>query len=316
MRLWARHREVMLRIVVTHILVICFVGAVMVCGFCFEADSGWRLSGAGERLERLEIYFETEMYAEASALLDELMVEYPDESRFEYLQAIVDYQRGSYNKASKIFEEFIQDYPEVAEPYYLLGEINLKKGNIAGARRYFREYCGLVPQDLQAQRKLNSLSNDTGEVGLQEATIIKDGEENSSLVKKIGFYGACVHSRQVQSIKLINGMQGSWASMGIDLARPLDLRAKQVVLELKGKQGGEKFVLIFRDKFAQDYTPQLVLEPEEEVSPEWRQLRVPLEAHQAEIDLSCVVHIGLEFGFSTVQNPVHSTLFVRDIIIK
>ena len=34
------------------------------------------------------------------------------------------------------------------------------------------------------------------------------------------------------------------------------------------------------------------------------------------IDLSQIVHMGLEFGFSTVRNPANSTLYVKDIIIE
>lgn len=296
-------------------LVVCFWVAGIACGWCVEKDFSRDMYGAGERLEKLQIYFETEMYEEASVLLDELITQFPDEPRFKYLRAVVDYQRGSYERAQEVFVEFVKEYPGVAEPYYLLGEINLKQGNIERAKQYLRRYCELVPEDLAAHQQLSSLADN---IDLNGTTIIKEGKENSSLVKKIGFYGygACVRSQQAQSIKLINGMQGRWASMGIELVYPVDLRGKQIVLELKGRQGGEKFELTFRDKFAQDYNPQLVLVPEEEALPHWQRVKVRFEEHQSEIDLSCVVHIGLEFGFSTVQNPANSTLFVKDIIIE
>ena len=58
-------------------------------------------------------------------------------------------------------------------------------------------------------------------------------------------------------------------------------------------------------------------EPEgEKVSINWQQLEITLDGKDSTIDLSSVVHLGLEFGSSTVQNPAHSTLFVKDIIIE
>ncbi len=303
----------MLRIVFAYILAICFWVAGIACGWCVEKDFSRDMYDAGERLEELQIYFETEMYEEASVLLDGLIIQFPDEPRFKYLRAVVDYQRGNYERAQEVFVEFVKEYPGVAEPYYLLGEINLKRGKEEVARQYLMRYCELVPEDYDAHLKLSSLSGKNS----CATTIIKDGREDSALVEKIGFYGACVHMYQKQSIKLINGSFRSWSSMGIDFIYPLDLRGKQIVLKLKGKQGGEKFELTFRDKFAQDYTPQLVLAPKRKgLSGDWQKIEVVFDAHQPKIDLSCVVHMGLEFGTSTVQNPRNSTLFVKDIFIS
>ena len=303
----------MLRIVFAYILAICFWVTAIACGWCVEKDFNRDMYDAGERLEKLQIYFETEMYEEASVLLDELITQFPDEPRFKYLRAVVDYQKGSYERAQEVFVEFIEEHPGVAEPYYLLGEINLKRGKEDAARQYLMKYCELVPEDYDAHLKLSSLSGKDS----CAATIIKDGREDLALVEKIGFYGACVYTNQKQSIKLINGSFRSWSSMGIDFIYPLDLRGKQIVLKLKGKEGGEKFELTFRDKFARDYTPQLVIAPEEKgLSCDWQTIKVVLGKRQPKIDLSCVVHMGLEFGASTAQNPRNSTLFVRDIFIE
>ena len=340
MRLRGKFREIMLKIIFAHILwyrkvnsiyhcenctlrllpktiflIICFWVAAIACGWCVEKDFSRDVYDAGERLEKLQIYFETEMYEEACLLLDELIAQFPDEPRFKYLRAVVDYQRGSYERAQEVFVEFVKEYPEVAEPYYLLGEINLKRGKEEVARQYLRRYCELVPEDYDAHLKLSSLSRKDS----CATTLIKDGREDLALVKKIGFYGygACVHSQQMQSIKLINGGFRTQSSMEIDFVYPVDLRGKQIVLKLKGKEGGEKFELTFRDKFAQDYTPQLVIAPEEKgLSGDWQQIEVGFARRQGEIDLSCVVHMGLEFGTSTAQNPRNSTLFVRDIFIE
>jgi len=292
----------MFRIIFAQIVIWLLVGLSF--GWCID----------DERLEKLQIYFETEMYEEASSLLDELIVQFPDDPRFKYLLAIIDYQREDYDRAGKVFVEFIKEHPGVAEPYYLLGEITLKRGNKNMARKYLSRYCELVPQDIDARHKLDLISNN---IGSADIIIIKNGKKDSALVKKIGFYGACVHSQQEHSIKLINGSFRKWSSMGIDFAYPVDLRGKKIVLELKGKQGGERLDLIFRDKFAPDYNPQLELAAEEKsVSPDWQQIKVTLGKHQPEIDLSSVVHMGLELGSSTVQNPVQSTLFIKNIVIE
>lgn len=281
-------------------------------GFCIEEDFIQDLYRIDERLEKLHIYFETEMYEQAAVLLNELIAQYPDEPRFKYLAAIVDYQIGNYEYAERVFTEFIEQYPDVAEPYYLLAEISLKQDNEEIAKQYLTEYCLLVPEDFAARSKLDAIST-------QEAlasVIMEDGREDSGLVARIGFYGACVHTYQEQSLKLINGSHRNWSSMGIDFVYPLDLRGKQIVVKLKGKLGGEKLLMIFRDQGAKDYNPQLVLIPEESTSCYWQNIRVVLGGDQPDIDLSQVVHMGLEFGSSTAQNPANSTLFVKDIIIK
>ncbi len=285
-------------------------------GFCLEEDSAYDSYGVDQRLEKLQIYFETAMFEKAAALLDELILEFPEEPRFIYLRGIVDYQRQDYAPARAVFVKFIQEYPEVAEPYYLLAEICLNSGDEDMAKRYLTRYCELVPEDIDAYQKLESLSNLPDDAVSPTVVIIKNGKQDLALVKRIGFYGACVHSQQAQSLKLVNGNFRTWSSMGIDFAYPLDLRGKKIVLRLKGKQGGERLELTFRDKFASGYDPQLVLVPEETLLSDWRQIEVALGEDQPKIDLSSVVHMGLEFGFSTVQNPANSTLFVKDIIIE
>ncbi|MBL7085279.1 MAG: tetratricopeptide repeat protein [Candidatus Omnitrophica bacterium] len=305
--------ENMLKIIFAQIIV-CFLLIRAVCGWCIEGDSAYDLYESGERLERLQIYFETEMYEEANDLLEELISEFPDEPKFKYLKAIVAYQRHDYAYAERVFAKFIEEYPGVAEPYYIMGDINLSTGNKDEARKYFMRYCELVPEDYDARGKLDSISIS---VRSGPTVIIKEGRENSELVKDIGFYGACVHQQEPQSIKLINGRFRTWSSIGIDFAYPIDLRGKTIVLELKGKRGGERLELTFRDKTAQGYNPQLMLRPEEKgLSCDWQQIKVALGQERPGIDLSCIVHMGLEFGSSTVQNPANSILFVKDISIN
>ena len=226
---------------------------------CVEDDANYRLIEVDKKLERLEIYFETEMYEEASILLNELISQFPDEPSFKYLNAIIDYQRGNYDLADAIFVEFIEQYPQAAEPYYLLAQISLEREDLDLARSYLAKYCALVPGDTGAQDKLRSILNQEDS---QPMIIIQNGRADPGLVERVGFYGGCVHSYQEESIKLVNGSFCTWSSMGIDFIYPLDLRGKKVVFKLKGKQGGESLELTFRDKFAKNYTPQLVLAPE------------------------------------------------------
>ncbi|GAF91716.1 unnamed protein product, partial [marine sediment metagenome] len=64
------------------------------------------------------------------------------------------------------------------------------------------------------------------------------------------------------------------------------------------------------------HNPQLVLVPEKSATRRWKKIKVAFGNHQPGIDLSQIVHLGLEFGFSTVQNPAQSTLYVKDITIE
>jgi tetratricopeptide (TPR) repeat protein len=280
------------------------------CGFCF-ADGLSISDDVEESLERLEIYLQTEMYPEAAILLDQLQFQFPNEIRFVYLKAIVDYQRGNYESAILIFNELVEQHPQLAEAYYLLGQIYLHRGRPGLAREYLAKYCELVPEDYAAHLQLTSISKQKDPI-----VIIENGRGDSALVKKIGFYGACIHSYQKQSLKLINGLSPNWASMGIDLAYPLNLQRKRIVLQMRGKQGEERLQLTLRDKFAENYQPQLVLTLEQPLLSDWQEFQVSLPEEQPEIDLSQIVHIGLEFGSSTIQNPAHSTLFVQDIFIE
>lgn len=298
------------------ILVCLFLALNTTYAWPGEASYELDLRELDNRLESLQIYFESGRYEEASVLLEELIIEFPEEPRFRYLKAVVDYQREDYDDASKVFLEFIKQNPEIPEPYYLLSEINLKKGNFETARMYLTKYCRLAPEDYGAFDRLKSIANSTEFSNTDNTIVIRDGQNNPGLVKKIGFYGACLYAQQDESIKLTNGSHRSWSSMGIDFSYPQDLRKKQIMLKLKGKRGGENFELTFRDKFAQDYNPQLVLKPEQELSSDWREIRIGLKEQHSEIDLSQIVHIGVEFGFSTARNPANSVLFIKDIILE
>lgn len=268
-----------------------------------------------DKLEKLQIYFETEMYEEASVLLDEIITQFPNEPRFKYLQAIVDYQKGDYQRAQKVFLEFIENFPQTPEPYYLLSEINQRQGNLDLARQYLSKYCQLAPEDYAAYHKLKSTSEGPQ---AKEVIVIKDGKEDRDLVEKIDFYGygACVHSPQKQSLRLINGGLRSRSSIELDFTYPVDLRGKRIALKMKGDKGGENFVLTFRDKFAPDYKPQLVVGPKiGTLSGEWQKLNIALENPGEQIDLSAIVHMGLEFGSAAAADSTSTILFVQDIII-
>lgn len=164
---------------------------------------------------------------------------------------------------------------KIPEPYYLLAEMNIKKGDIDLAKQYLGQYCELAPEDYQARLKLDSISSKRPSA----IVVIKDGKEDLTFVKRIGFYGGWVRSRQKDSIKLINGISRSWSSMGVDFAYP-----------------------------------QLMLRPGDTLSSDWQQIKVVLDGYRSEIDLSSIVHMGVEFGTSTIQNPANSTLFIEDIV--
>lgn len=296
------------------VILACFLLLFVARGYCLEQQlSAAALKQISEKVEKLEIYFEAGMYQEAEDILENLITQFPDEPRFTYLKAIVDYEQQDYAQAEQVFSEFIEQYPDVAEPYYILGEINLRQGKPDEAKRYWARYSELAPEDYDLRNKLSAITGDNS----YGTSIVADGREDPAIVKKLGFYGGCVSAQKEQSIQLINGSSCNWSSMGIDFVYPIDLRGKRIVLKLKGKQGGERLELTFRDKFAKGYEPQLVLLPDQEtLSSDWRNIKVSFAQEEKKMDLSSVVHLGLEFGSATVQNPANSVLFVEDIIIE
>ncbi|MFH1245292.1 MAG: tetratricopeptide repeat protein [Candidatus Omnitrophota bacterium] len=284
------------------ILFILFFFCVSARGWCLEED---------QRFSELETYLELEMFDRAASLVDALRQDFPDDAHLEYLDGIIAYHNKQPAKAQAALLKFITQYPEVPDSYYILAEISLEQSDITRAKEYFTKYCELVPEDIDAYLRLSALSN-TG----SQAAIIKDGREDNRFVGKVGFYGGCLYTEEPGAMKLVNGSSCNWSAMGIDFVYPVDLRGKSVILEIKGKSGGEKVVLTFRNQFAEGYTPQMTIRPQTSLLPDWQRLKIDLEESNPQMDLSCVVHIGLEFGSSTVQNPVNSALFVKNIVIE
>lgn len=281
--------------------------------FCFDDELDKDATELEIKLDMLKVYFEIEMYEEASNELGYLMRRYPDEPKFIYLQALIDYKRGDYDSAEEILLSLSQLSPETAQVYYFLGEIYLQRGDWEKAREYIQNYCKLVPEDYQAYEKLVSI----GLPQLKGIGIMKNGQRYSNLVKKIGFYGGCQHSYQDEAIKLVNAKFFQWSSMGIDFIAPVDLRKKKIVFKIKGKSGGERLKLTFRDNSAFNFEPQLVLTPKEPtLSSEWQLVDINVDDFYKELDPSQVVHIGLEFGTNTTGNPANATLYVKDIVIE
>lgn len=280
--------------------------------FCIISARGWCLE-EDERLAELETYLELEMFDRAASLVDGLRQEFPDDPHLEYLDGVIAYHNKKPGKAQAVLLEFIAQYPEVPDPYYILGEISLEQSDITRAKEYFSKYCELVPEDIDAYLRLSALSHPN--IGSQ-AAIIKDGRQDRRFVKKVGFYGGCIFTQEPGAMKLVNGGFCNWSAMGIDFVYPVDLRGKSIILEIKGKAGGEKIELTFRNQFAKEYTPQMTISPQTNLLTDWQRLKIDLEGSNPQMDLSCVVHIGLEFGFSTVQNPVNSALFVKNMVIE
>lgn len=264
-------------------------------------------------MAELQTYLELEMFDRAAALVDDLRREFPDDPQMEYLNGMIAYKSKEWEKARTALLKFTTRCPEVSEPYYILGEISLKRADTAAAKEYFSRYCELVPEDIDAYLKLSALCYKNIS---SQAEIVKDGKGNNRFVKKLGFYGGCIYTQEQGEMKLVNGSGCNWSAMGIDFVYPVDLRGKSIILEVKGKTGGEKLEMTFRNQLAKEYTPQMTVRPSNNLLTGWQRLQIVMEEDSASMDLSCVVHIGLEFGSSTVQNPANSTLFVKNIVIE
>ena len=97
-----------------------------------------------------------------------------------------------------------------------------------------------------------------------------------------------VSSHEDKALKLINGSFRTWSCMGMDFAQPIDLRGKNIVFVLRGKDGGEKFEITFRDKHSQGTTPQLEIIREEGLDSQWKEIVIKPEKHDSTIDLSSI----------------------------
>jgi len=152
------------------------------------------------------------------------------------------------------------------------------------------------------------------------------------------FIPAYVHHGSC-SFKLVNSPRSkeNWGSFSINLGSILDAKVDPIQIRsldvshyqyftfwIRGKKGGERFKVIFRDALSRSYLPTVkYTPPQNAATPEWRQVNIPL--HQLDpysekyekrsLDLTQLVVVGLEFG-DDAGNQRGDTLFIDDLSFR
>lgn len=151
---------------------------------------------------------------------------------------------------------------------------------------------------------------------LWEPEYEKDSDRADSGMKKMKSI------QQVGKAKRIN-----WASFMMNLGRvvdektvpvkiePLDIsRYRYLLFWVRGKRGGERFKVYFRDANAKNYEPQVKINPNILVTTEWRLVKINLKRIGLRIDLKKVVQIGIGFGKDD-GNKFGNILYIDDFIL-
>ena len=143
-----------------------------------------------------------------------------------------------------------------------------------------------------------------------------------------GFTPKNVHAGG-QSFRCVNGYSVDrvrWATLSFDLGKivdadviPIRIKSlnvsayKSLIFWVKGDRGGEMFRVFFRDGRAEDYFPQVTLEPfPGGISTQWTKVVIPLKRVVEYVDLTLLDQIGLEFG-TNVGNAEGNIFYIDDI---
>ncbi|MDP3789668.1 MAG: hypothetical protein Q8R48_04620, partial [Candidatus Omnitrophota bacterium] len=167
----------------------------------------------------------------------------------------------------------------------------------------------------------------------KEVITIADGEVNPrELISNFGGYGDADVDIVMQSIvtqsseiysgqyafKLINaGSANKWASAVADFAKQYDAsRHKYITFWVKGAAGGEKLLMIGRDKHAKGYMPQMKIDVTKyieggAITTSWQKVRIPIR--DLPIDIKAITSLGFELGTDTTGNAQGATLYVDEI---
>lgn len=152
------------------------------------------------------------------------------------------------------------------------------------------------------------------------------------------FHPRLVHTGS-SSFKLVNSPRAreNWGSMSINLGIILDAKSEPILVRpldvsqykyfsfwIRGKNGDEKFKLIFRDAHSKSYLPTIKFAPSDNVATrEWRRIDIPIHQistfsekyEKRDLDLTQLVVVGIEFGDNTGNNR-GDTLYLDDLTFR
>lgn len=148
--------------------------------------------------------------------------------------------------------------------------------------------------------------------------LIREGEFNRYIIKRLGFYGAALsRSKLIQDgLFLYNDGYTGWASVGLDLTKPMDLSNSTLDFFIKGLYGDESLGLFLRDAENNSYLPQannIIFS--KNMGKDWQFVSIPFSNFNGTYNPRRINHIGFEFGTQTTLNEPGVSIFIKNIRI-
>lgn len=168
---------------------------------------------------------------------------------------------------------------------------------------------------LQGEAALEVKSSDATQISIN---LIGEGEFNRYIIKRLGFYGASLsRSKLLQDgLFLYNDGTTGWASVGLDLAEPMDLSTSTLDFFIKGLYGNESLRLILRDAENNSYLPQADNTIfSKNMARDWQFVSIPFHTFNGNYNPRRINHIGFEFGTQTTSNEPGTSLYIKNIRI-
>lgn len=161
----------------------------------------------------------------------------------------------------------------------------------------------------------------TPKINLEDAApipllLVGGGRPNNYIVKRIGFYGAAVNKSLLldDGFYLFNDGSTGWASIGIDLAVPMDFSDITLDFFIKGAKGKESLNLMLRDDGNKSYMPQAHNTIfNKDMKDEWQFVSISFNNFTGPYNPKRINHIGFEFGTQTTANTPGSSIYIKNI---
>ena len=164
------------------------------------------------------------------------------------------------------------------------------------------------------------LASETKSVKITPISIVLVAEWrlNRRIIKKLGFYGAALSKSTMtqDGLFLFNDGTTGWASVGLDLAKPMDLSDNAFDFFIKGIHGNESLKLILRDAENSSYMPQAYnIIFNKNMAKDWQFVSIPFNNFNGTYNPKRITHIGFEFGTQTTSNEPGVSIHIKNMKI-
>lgn len=174
-----------------------------------------------------------------------------------------------------------------------------------------------IPKKFPLQEELvpEIKSTDATQISI---ALIGEGGFNRYIIKRLGFYGAALSRSKLirEGFFLYNDGTTGWASVGLDLAEPMDLSNSTLDFFIKGLYGEESLRLFLRDAENNSYLPQadnIIFS--KNMTKDWQFMSIPFNNFNGNYNPRRINHIGFEFGTQTTLNAPGTSIYVKNIRI-